>query len=781
MAEAELRRETERMFQGLGITDLPSDTLDFFQRNLENGGGSSSEWKRSLMGPSTRPRRTSSDGNALVHLKKKYATGLNPDYHSKRNAAIAAVTQKSATTVESNVSAESESSKDGQKLRTRRLSPASGLKGRFGYSGPVGSPGSVAEGSGKPEANSSSKASSSSEPPAKEVSMLKRRSLKAKAVLSSRDDVEVEKKGEPPSTSRKLVHTSSAGSVLKQPQSRGQSSSSSNDSSSISRRLFGSMKEPCATIVNGVHSSMPASSIQAPTASVPSHRSTMTTTSNTGITSSTAQGISSIDSIKLSSVNMRSLTKATPERNVPTERKISTEQKVSTERKLSFERRYSSEKRMSDTEKPSFIPVPAQASGSSKSSGSTTTAEGNGEGNNTHVVFSKKSSFKVLNVSSSSHRITHTVQDGGAPKRQNSISRGARPVSVLSRQVPEGNSTLKLEKRAPSSSLSRSGRDSSSSASSLVTHSNVSVEEGEPRRQAAKTAGQNRKEGVYDRLSPPVENPATKLAEPVYETVGEKRSEVEPAAKEDVRGTKSSGVPKAGGSLKLGRFGGVFGGSKDASKTVNLVAGRGTQSVKLAGSGRVQSTSNPGERGSRCETKLPENGGEDRTIGRYSTESGAVYSVIDKKTALSQRARAGGEGREGQHMQSGSGSLAKMSQQHKALCASVSDTSSEVWLAKNQEISTSESDVERCGSSSAISHSDGEGREERPLIGGLGEVSDPDKRMAMLEMNWSEQSLDKNMREVATSTVAALSTLVEVLTTPAPDSVDKKFQFDSER
>lgn len=824
MAEAELRRETAKMFKDMGMSHLPDDTLDFFQRNLENEGGESTDWKKGLLGPSSRPRRTSSDGNALVHLKKKYATGLNPDYHSKRNAAIAAVTQQAADTTTNS----SENSKE--KLRTRHLSPASGLKGRFGYSGPVSSRPKVnspAENSKQPEVDGSSDKAS---PPTdstvrvREVEMLKRRIPKPKAAASP--DSVIDSNKEAPS--RRLVHTSSAGSVLKQPsavpQSRGQATGfESNINSSISRR-YGSTKEPSASVVNGVHHSMPPSGIQAPAANVHSYKSPMTTSSNTSSPSSS--GISTIDSIKLSSVNMRSLTKAQvpttvlAERKVPAERKVSVEKKVSAERKVSLERRYSSERRMSDTEKPSGIPVPAQVS-KTPTSAASKVGNGSGEDANTHVVFSRKSSFKVLNVSSTSHRILHTVQDGGAPKRQNSITRGVRPISILTsggsgQQDTSTTTKPPLLTRQTQESPKQpppprsSGQDSSGSSNLLVTHS-TSVEES--RIQAsAKTPGQNKKDGVYDRLAEK-ERPITMNIEPVYETIDDRHRTL-PSPVSAAKDGKDGGAPKTTGSLKIERIGGekrTLGLSKETSSSmpansqnlssVGTTPSRAVQTVKLQGSNIGQSTSNSREGGGHFEP-VAEPPGETESdksvqsssIMRYSTESGAIYSMVNtKKGPLAMQTQETGGGRNGgsgqgkdsQNLERSTGGpvkgnhLAAKPAPHRALSSSLSDTSSDSWQPRVQDSATSESDMEP--RPSALS--DNEDKMARLKVGGGEgeEILDPEKRQAMLEINWSHQSLDKNMREVATSTVAALSTLVEVLTTPAHDSVDKKFQFDDER
>ena len=61
------------------------------------------------------------------------------------------------------------------------------------------------------------------------------------------------------------------------------------------------------------------------------------------------------------------------------------------------------------------------------------------------------------------------------------------------------------------------------------------------------------------------------------------------------------------------------------------------------------------------------------------------------------------------------------------------------------------------------------------------QTPDSDERRSKISVNWPKQSLDRNMSAVASSTVQALQTLVEVMT-PGPDSSppngDRKFKFD---
>ena len=84
LAEAELTKEADKLFREMGLADLNPDALDFFQ-NPANGA--SSDWKKKLKIPSVRgvARRTSSGGTALLHLKKKYSTGLVQEQKAARN------------------------------------------------------------------------------------------------------------------------------------------------------------------------------------------------------------------------------------------------------------------------------------------------------------------------------------------------------------------------------------------------------------------------------------------------------------------------------------------------------------------------------------------------------------------------------------------------------------------------------------------------------------------------------------------------------------------------
>lgn len=813
MAEAELRREAEKLFQDMGLTDLPSDTLDFFQRNLENESSPGSDWKSGLKKPSSRPSRTNSEGTSLVHLKKKYSTGLNPDYHSKRNAVIAAVTLKSDSTGDSkNPSA--------QKLQNRKLSPAGDLRTRFGYtrastnSAPAPKVStSTAESSKPSEEVINTKSSASATKEAEQQSMLKRRSLRSTAVVASAD-------GQSP-PNKKLVHTSSAG-FLRQPKSTplAKTSSSGNvlnragpanhdsrghsSSNSPAKRT-----ESSAAVVNGVHRPMQTSGAQVPT-SEHEHSSTspVTTTSNTTAysNSSNTHGLAnvhnSIDSVKLSGINMRSLTK-------------------------SVERKTSVERKVSDSEsKPSLIPVPAQAVSGNVSK---PLVADDPSSNNTQVVYSRKSSFKVLNMSSSSHRIMHTVQDGGEPKRQNSINRGVRPIPIVmgsssssqqnmavsllpTRQASESlvSSVPRLHHRPapPPPPSSKSGLESVGYDSPL-SHSVSAVNgESEPHNTTAKSTSQNQKKGgLYDRLSAPMGNSTAKKEEPVYETIKDGTHKDLPSPKstkeEKSAVNASHSVRKVSGSSQ--KFPGSINSGTNEEKewyntdvmnlsgsnsSVNPVTDRSRTSqphkhVRIAGahgSAARHSRENSWHLGDR---HLEGDSMAERPtspVQRYSTESGALYTAADKRRATPARGMSDDAKNRPQLDSAKQAKSRNYSvRSHKPLRASLSDTSTDSSRpSKNSEIS-SESDIDnslRSSTSTSINSPEpvSSDKDKKQEIQN-GEVLDPALRKAKLELNWSHQSLDQNMSEVASSAAAALSTLME-LATPSTATADKKFLFD---
>ena len=61
------------------------------------------------------------------------------------------------------------------------------------------------------------------------------------------------------------------------------------------------------------------------------------------------------------------------------------------------------------------------------------------------------------------------------------------------------------------------------------------------------------------------------------------------------------------------------------------------------------------------------------------------------------------------------------------------------------------------------------------------QTPDSEERRSKIDVDWMKQSLDNNMSAVASSTVQALQTLVEVMTPqPSPLKTDKKFTYDND-
>lgn len=784
MAEAELRRETEIMFQDMGMPDLPPDTLDFFQRNLENG--SSSEWKRSLKVPSSsRPRRTSSDGTALVHLKKKYSTGLNPDYHSKRNTAIAVLNSKSAdgNGVDNNSTS--------QELSTKKVHPsAGGLGSRFGYTGKtssnsikVSAPVNDNKRPSQEEAASTATTETSTHSQA-EKSMFKRRTSKSSATESPADPIP---SGGSNVTARRLMHTSSAGSI-RPPAPMGSIAADKDggrgSSNHESRHRFGPNSaarrpESSAAVVNGVHPPMQTSGAQELGSNLHTHSSPKTTSANTTTSSSICSGDThssvhnSINSLKLSGVNMRSLTKTTESRKTS-------------------DRRNSSERKPLDSDnKPSFIPIPAPVGRVSK----IPVAKPEDATGNTQVLYSRKSSFKVVNVSSSSHRIMHTVQDGGVPKRYNSV-KGPRPLSLVtgssSSHSHTGTNTItsplagqslemnhvslappKLEKQVqrPLSLGKVNGSLDCDALVSLSVHGDSDLHTAN-----ANSTSQIKREGAYDRLSPPVENPTSKKEEPVYETI--KDGVASPQhTKDDLPVTEnhdtSSTKPKD--SLSSNVHDQLNDAMSSVVNTNETSDPNPTQSLKP-----VSSRSNPIEdsfeskQAVECSTTekpaLP--------LKRYSSELGSIYTAVDKtKLPLPSSQERGSADLEADDTNKSSSTRKILT--HKALCPSLSDSSTESRRLRIPE-SLGESGVNHFHSSAfAFVHAAEPASEQEKDQGQTTAEVDLNaaERKAKLEVDWSQISLNQNMKEVATSTVAALSTLMEVLATPSKPT-DQKFMFD---
>ncbi len=916
MTEAQFRVAASELFREMGMEDSP-DSLDFFQKNAENG--SSSEWKKCLKSPSTRvARRVSSDGTALVHLRKKYSTGL--------------VTDQGQTTRSIKASDIEVSPVHG---RSRKFSPSLKQKSRFGY---VSSTAKVADAAAVSKDSSDSKPATcySPEEPSKAKNMFKVKKGHGKAssvaapVVGSHSIKGVGASKLPTSVSagnisavRPFGKSASNGAIptrngdyspttattnsddskpsnnnsgftsaAKRDQSN-RSPSSCGSQSSIPRP--GSMPTHNRSGSHGSAVPFAASSYKKEVTGVP-----MTTMDANKKARSISVIHNGIDTNKLSGVNMRSLTRTRGVDEISTpERKVSDS---------------STDKRQS------FIPTPAQqgAGGGASAGGGVSAAGGktitsrntsNGtnvtssegssgptvpvrssSGSNTQVLYSRKPSFKLIPMSSTSHRIMHTVQDGGAPKRL--TSRASQPV-LTSLSAPSAVATATAGQHSAggsnNSSIPRPAHGKATKETVVLRHAketatpqgmddgpegrngydSLPVKEGrsnETEEKDSTSSGsiQGQAKGEYDRLSPPVQNtqPTSKQGDdPVYDTIQDNERNHDHGV---------SSKSKTSGSLKLDNHpsmllkltsegrqltsdrqnhsalnqGGVNGVTAPTSNAGHTSSSRvPTESMKSkVPVFRKLSHENKAEKDTQASRKLSSDKNEfgfqrkssggrrmpAQSIPRYTSKSGDTYAVVNKSRTSSQLQQPSStvtlgastveetppikaDERKRLPRSTTTPSISKNLEGHPAavspsfdnhhthqhthrpLQASLSDSSTSA--ARITPISfkapalSSESvggDSVQSAVSGASSEQEGrtskasiEGEKEMEKRGGLvprGGVAmmASVERRAKLAINWSEQSLDRNMPSMITNAVEALGNLVEaaISSPPANSSED---------
>ena len=742
MAEAELRREADILFREMGMSDLPPDTLDFFQNN-----GSSFDWKKSLKIPesqSTRPRRTSSDGRTLVHLRKKFSTGLTrtPNRQLSYNAQVDSPPTAAPDSSNNDTRSANKVSKASSVVTSgRKISPAGALGSHFGYTG-GGHPVSVHKAASR---GASSSHYTDKDSGSKVTEESKRRINRSTIAVP----VSVENPGS--HSNRKLTHTSSAG-LLGQTRSmaterRGPPDHDNQGFGSSSTAKYSKSNPP---VFNGVHNPVHSKGVQAASSTPHSYYSSKTTPLNATNSSKTNHNgsfiHSSIDGSKLSAVNMRSLTKS----KIP-------------------------ERRISDTEGKSSLPTktvlvrsktpPKQEDGNSK----------------TQVLYSRKSSFKVVNVSNSSHRILHTVKDGGAPKRHNSIDRGPRPVSsipgLLSRQ-----SVVRSIRRAPEippnqgPRLEKQGHSSQSGNelkwyNSALTRSSINREKQVQNSGTDLITDQKQDRGVYDHLSSPVSaSSSAGKEEPVYETIEETfkdpcspqkaSSDDTTIAKKDSTNTNSSNLdPRNSADTVEDKLNDAMKQSYENTPPVK------SSSFVSQSSKWEHDVSTPKE-SLTVEERQEEDSADNRITRYYCGDSNAIYTTINKKKTSSSLPLKKNNDKKNLRRHSaditqsypGTNTSTEM---HRKLHSSHSDASTKSWPSKTPEVS-SESDVDQNLVSFTLGSPEPALDQEENLTMEE-EILDPIEKRPDLDFNWSQPSTDRTMEEVATSTVEALGTFINAL------------------
>lgn len=373
---------------------------------------------------------------------------------------------------------------------------------------------------------------------------------------------------------------------------------------------------------------------------------------------------------------------------------------------------------------------------------------------NTQVVHSKLSSFQVLSVSSSSHRIIHTSEDGGVTRRRQSLRVGYEANALADPQTQP--SRLNHFSQA---SLGPKNSSRNTEGSSNPNHNEA------PDISTANTSG------VYDSLSPPI-SPVDPLQNSPLNKQLTKQQE---------------GVLKPSEIQSLS-------GAYDRLSPVDLAAIR-QESEKLAQQEMAQSRSNPARQqsvsrqasnaSSSSEASQSQQEERDNTASRHSyaepshkhrqlltssksqkNTSGTSYIPVTSPENDTSTAAKGVK----RHMRSNSSEDRSLNK--------VSTTFSSTSAIPQRPTRRSSDPYEQRNLYSPSSSSTNTLSSPEPSSDCL--TPDSDERRARLDMHWSRQSLDRNVNAVAVSTVQALSTLIEVITpVPSPMKTGHHFKYEA--
>ena len=852
MTEAQLRAVASELFLEMGMEDSP-DTLDFFQKNAENGD--SSEWKKCLKSPSTRvARRTSSDGTTLVHLKKKYSTGLVSDQDQPTRSIKASDIEVSPSN------------------RSRKFSPSQKQKNRFGYSS---STAKVAD------ATTISKCSSETKPVAsgynseegKAKGMFKVKKKGAAAVVGSHSIRGIGASKRPTSVIggrsprvRPFGKSASNGSIPTRSGSNLPLSSKHQISSPTSSAVV-KPNHNDAALGNGPQSSIPRPGTQPTHSRSSSHGSAALLAANSAAqthkeaetgkkTRTISLAHSSIDTTKLSSINMRSLTRTKFADDAKTpERKIS--DSGTTERKISD----------NGTEKKhSFIPLLSQAAAAAPSkptsndattaTSPTETAGGLPKSNSTtQVLYSRKPSFKLIPMATSSRRIMHTVQDGGIPKRHNTISsKSPQPPQSTTGPMTQHNNDNPRPAQArvvKETVVLRHAKENPKPQKAEIQetsagYDSLPVKDIKPSEKDAQLASQVQSTGGYDRLSPPIQNPQTvSKQEPFYDTIDDHVKGRDPSSQERKisNGSKAESHPNRHLKLRSTKTAEVRAMTRTdtAPASLNTLSSPCREQHADEAFTTMPTEHNPSDR-IRADveerSKLTQDNKNEKTlqavqnfsnkngdlrfqrklsggkkiphsIPRYTSKSGDTYSLVSKSKAASsqtaqKRTSLAGAVEEISRPSAEvprvvqlprsvttpsftkttdsqvTNSTSNQHHHHRPLQASLSDSSTARTTPISFKVQAASNESVEIGN--LLSSTSGASSEQELLRGGSGGALVPRgggpmmasmERKARLDVNWSEQSLDRNMAGMVTTTVEALGNLVEAISSPPDNKSDE--------
>ena len=368
----------------------------------------------------------------------------------------------------------------------------------------------------------------------------------------------------------------------------------------------------------------------------------------------------------------------------------------------------------------------------------------------TQVIYSRKPSFQLLSLTNSSQRIMHTKHDGGSSKRHHSIDQAARP--LLQSRIP-APPKLHNEKKTYAGSSARKRVPLFTQSPPLQEGSNSNA--------------------LYDRLSAPT-SPADEKPPPLPQ----KHNTHVPQPQQSKQQLHQGGQQIKRDVSNVSQVSGIY-DRLSPLEIAEITKAAAEENVESKDNGKTQhrSVSRQPSSASNISSSSETTSEQDRRVSnhlktkghhrRHSTEGGGSvgslrrHSPDNSSHSLKVQSHSRRRSDENTHLVSRTGS------------STSSSRSSNSRDPRSPERSTETSDLERNITSPSSISTLSSPEPPRPDT----QTPDSDERRARLDINWSKQSLDRNMSAVASSTVAALSSLVEVVSTPV--KTDRGFQYNN--
>ena len=451
-----------------------------------------------------------------------------------------------------------------------------------------------------------------------------------------------------------------------------------------------------------------------------------------------------------------------------------------------------------------------------------------GQQSNTQVVHSKPSSFQVLSMSSSSHRILHTSEDGGATKRRPSLRKGYETKVLPAANNPQTQpsrlahfSQASLGTKTSSSNTEGSSKPSHNETPQLVSAANTSgtydslsppMSPVDPLQNpplnkqltmqqdgVLKLSEIQSLSGAYDRLSPvelaAIRQESEKLAQ---QEMAQSRSNPVRQTQQEVAQSRSNPVRQTQQEVTQSRSNPVRQTQPEVTQSRSIPVRQTQQEVTQSSSIPVRQTQQEVAQSRSIPVRQTQ---QEVTQSRSNPVRQTQQSVSRQASNASSSSDTSQSHSEERDNTTSRRPYVAPSHQHKPLTSSKSgkNTNGTSYIpvtSPESDTSTATKGVKRhmrrhssedknlrktFSSTSAISQRPARATESHernlysPSSSSTNTLSSPepssdcptpdsDERRAQLDMHWSRQSLDRDMNAVAVTTVEALSTLIEVIT-----------------